>query len=215
MASLSISQSDSMGGHGGGGFFRLSNDHETAQVRFLYRGVEDVKPQSVHQVEVNGKKRWVDCLRNYGDPVDVCPFCKAGRYINIKYFIPLYNLKTDTTQIWERGKDFGGKLSSVCSRYPDTFSHIFTVERIGKPNSTGTTYEIYEEEKTEGITINDFEVQNPVGTVVMLKTAEEMETFLRTGSFPENGNTREANEGGGQTYQRRTPSGNSSRREPF
>lgn len=215
MASLSMNQADNIGGQGGGGFFRLANDLDTAKVRILYRGIDDVRPQSVHQVEIDGKKRWVDCLRGGTDPKDVCPFCKAGRYVNIKYFIPLYNIDANTSQIWERGKDFGSKLSSICSRYPDTYSHIFTVERHGKAGSQQTSYEIYEEEKTEGVSINDFDVQNPVGTVVMLKTAEEMEVFLRNGRFPDNGNTREANEGGGQPYQRRTPAGNNSRREAF
>ena len=215
MASFSISQADSIGGQGGGGFFRLKNDLDTAKVRILYNGADSVHPQSVHECEVDGKKRWVDCLRGYGDPVDACPFCKAGRYVNIKYFIPLFNIDANTTQIWERGKDFGSKLSSICSRYPDTYSHVFTIERHGKAGYQQTSYEIYEEEKTEGVSLNDFDVQNPVGTVVMVKTAEEMNAYLNSGSFPSNGNTREANEGGGQQYQRRTPAGNSGRREAF
>ena len=99
-----------------------------------------------HEVELNGKKRYVNCLREWGDPVDVCPFCKAGRYVQVKYFVPLYTISVktnnsnpavsapivtpvDALQTWERGKKFSSKLTSICSRYPNTVSHIFEIER--------------------------------------------------------------------------------------
>ena len=42
MARFRASEADNYGGNGGGGFFSLSNDGDTAQVRFMYNGIDDV-----------------------------------------------------------------------------------------------------------------------------------------------------------------------------
>lgn len=218
MAKFSVEQADNYGGQGGGGFFSIKNDKEVAHVRFLFNGIDDVSGYSVHEVELDGKKRYVSCLREYGDPVDACPFCREGRFTQVKYFVPLYNMDTKSLQTWERGKKFGSKLTSMCSRYPNTVSHTFEIERNGKPNDTQTTYEIYETGVTEGVTMDDFEVPNPLGTIILDKTADEMETYLRTGDF-EGGNaparrdnvasqSNNSNNGG---FTRRTPASDAGR----
>ena len=223
MARFSVDQADSYGGQGGGGFFSIKNDKEVAHVRFLYNGIDDVEGHSVHEIELDGKKRYVNCLREYGDPVDACPFCKAGKFVQVKYFVPLYNMDTDSLQTWERGKKFGAKLTSMCSRYPNTVSHTFEIERNGKAGDTQTTYEIYETGETPEVTMEDFEVPNPLGTIILDKTAEEMQIFLDTGDFggdggsaPQrrsSGGSQQSNGGG---FQRRTPaSGEGGRRQAF
>lgn len=219
MAKFSVEQGENFGGQGGGGFFSIKNDKEVAHVRFLYGGIDDVSGYSVHEIELNGKKRYVNCLREYGDPVDACPFCKAGKFNQVKYFVPIYNMDTDSLQTWERGKKFGTKLTSMCSRYPNTVAHTFEIERNGKAGDTQTTYEIYETGETEGVTMEDFDVPNPLGTIILDKSADEMETFLNTGDFEggapvrrDNGNHQQSNGGG---FTRRTPAGNEGRRQSF
>ena len=128
-------------------------------------------------------------------------------------------MDTDSLQTWERGKKFGAKLTSMCSRYPNTVAHTFEIERNGKAGDTQTTYEIYETGETEGVTMENFDVPNPLGTIILDKTAEEMETFLNTGDFGANGapvrrdNSSSQQSGGGFT--RRTPASGSGRREAF
>ena len=244
MAGFNLNQASNYGGQGGGGFFSLRSDKEVARVRILYSGVDDpnCKGFSVHEVELNGKKRYVNCLREYGDPVDKCPFCKAGMFTAVKYFVPLFveakraevNAQVETPinsmQIWERGKQFGSKLSAICSRYPNTVSHIFEIERQGKPNDTKTNYEIFEIGKDD-TPLDRFEVSNPLGSLILDKNAQEMETFLRTGNFPNPANNGGNNAGynngnaqvvrresvpnqGGSSYVRRTPAtGNGSLEE--
>lgn len=218
MGSFSVSDAEKFeSSQGGSGFFSLKNDKDVARVRFLFNDIDGVQCYSVHQVEVDGKKRYVNCLREYGDPVDACPFCREQKFINMKYFIPLYNIDTQNTQIWERGRKFGSKLTSMCSRYPNIVSHIFEIERNGKPKDTQTTYEIYETGE-DGTTLEDFDtVQNPLGTVVLVKTAEEMENYLSTGDFDGSGapvrrQSQSADDGG---YQRRTPANGDGRRRAF
>ena len=185
MAVFSVNDAEKFGGQGGGGFFRLVDDHDTARVRFLYTGIEDVQGMSVHQIEIDGRKRYVNCLKEYGAPVDSCPFCAKGMFTTAKYFIPVYNMDEDRVQIWERGKQFGGKLTSMCSRYSNLVSHTFEIERIGKKGDTGTTYEIYETGVDENVTIDDFDVPKILGGAVLDKDAEEMEYYNKHGDFPD------------------------------
>ena len=124
----------------------------------------------------------------------------------------MFNIDANTTQVWERGKKFGGKIASICARYPNVVSHVFEIERCGKAGDQSTTYEVYETGETQGVNLEDFDFQSPVGTVVMLKTAEDMQYYLDHGRFPDNsGGSRSSDSE--PTYQRRTPS--SGRREAF
>ena len=134
-------------------------------------------------------------------------------------------MDTDTVQTWERGKKFGSKLTSMCSRYPNTVSHTFEIERNGRAGDQQTTYEIYETGETPEVTMEEFEVPNALGTIILDKTAEEMQTFLDTGDFGDgapqrrpSGNAQQSNGGNGGGFTRRTPAtsddGNG-RRRPF
>lgn len=188
MARFTYDQADSFGGNGGHGFFSLKNDGDIAKVRFLYDSLEDVTGVAVHQVEVDGKKRYVNCLREYGRPVDDCPFCKSGSFVNAKLFIPVYDVDSQQVKIWERGKKFFGKMSSLCQRYAASeplCSHTFEIERHGKPGDTATTYEIYECGKDSSVLADLPEVPEIIGGVVLDKSADEMRYYLDYGSFPD------------------------------
>lgn len=184
MARFNADTADKYGGQGGAGYFSLKNDKDTAQVRFMYNGIEDVEGYAVHTVEIDDKKRYVNCLREYNEPVDKCPFCKAKMPTSAKLFIPIYNVDEGKMQFWERGKKFVSKISSICARYPHVVSHIFEIERNGKKGDTSTTYEIYEVSQDE-TTLEDLpEVNSPLGTVVLDKSADDMEFFTENGYFP-------------------------------
>lgn len=187
MARFHAEEAEKYGGQGGAGYFSLKNDKDVARVRFMYNGIDDVVGYAVHQVEIDGKKRWVNCLREYNEPVDNCPFCRKRMYTSAKLFIPLYNIDEDKVQIWERGKKFISKISSLCARYPDVVSHIFEIERNGKKGEQTTTYEIYEVGKDD-TTLEDLpEVTDPLGTLVLDKSSDDMEFYLENGYFPPTG----------------------------
>lgn len=186
MARFRHDEVDHYGGQGGAGYFSLKNDKDVATVRFMYNSIDDVDGYAVHQVEVEGKKRYVNCLREYNQPIDDCPFCKAKQFQTAKLFIPLYNVDEDRVQVWERGKKFFAKISSICARYGngDLVSHKFEIERNGKPGSTQTTYEIYEVGQ-DSTTLEDLpDVPEVVGGIVLDKSAEDMEFYLENGYFP-------------------------------
>lgn len=184
MARFRHDEADRYGGNGGAGYFSLKNDGDVAKVRFLYNSIDDVEGFAVHQIELDGKKRYVNCLREYNQPIDTCPFCRERKFTQAKLFIPLYNIDEDKIQVWERGKKFFSKISSICSRYPNVVSHVFEVERNGKKGETTTTYEIYEVDKDD-TTLEDLpEAQDPLGTVILDKSADDMDFYLENGYFP-------------------------------
>lgn len=184
MARFNTETADKYGGHGGAGYFSLKNDKDVAQVRFMYDSIDDVEGYAVHEVTIDDKKRYVNCLKEYNEPKDKCPFCAANKFTTAKLFIPIYNIDLDRVQVWERGKKFISKISSICARYPNVVSHKFEIERNGQKGDTSTTYEIYEIGKDD-TTLQDLPEPNPIlGTLVLDKSADDMEFYLDNGYFP-------------------------------
>lgn len=188
MGTFNYEDADKYGGSGSGGsYFKLENDMDVAKVRILGRDMNDFPGYACHEVEVNGSRRLVNCLREYRDPVDVCPFCAAKKKIIAKCFIPLYNLDTEEVQMWERGKSFFKTLSGYVSRHKDVYSWVTEVERHGKPKDTGTTYQLYDDGKDDDVKLEDFEIPEILGRYVLDKTAEDMEYYLDNDEFPDDG----------------------------
>lgn len=187
MARFRANEADNYGGQGGGGFFSIQNDKEVKQVRFMYDTVDDIEGMSVHKVEVNGKDRYVNCLREYNQPIDDCPFCRDKMPVQARLFIPIYNIDEDAVQIWDRGKTMFSKMTSLCSRYAtkgNLVNNIFEIERNGKPKDTNTTYEIFQIDKDDTEIADLGDLPKVLGTVVLDKTAEDMEYFLEENEFP-------------------------------
>lgn len=192
MARFKADQADNYGGQGGAGFFSLRNDGDVARVRFMYGSINDVEGMSVHQVELNEKKRYVNCLREYSDPVSKCPFCREHMPVQAKLFVPIYDVDEDRVKIWERGKKFFNKISGLCSRYPRLVEKEFEIERHGKAGDTNTTYEIFPMDDSESVTLEELpEIPADFKKFVLDKSADDMEYFLDAGEFPpeENNNT--------------------------
>lgn len=189
MARFDFSEAEHYQNTGGSktGFFKLANDKDIATVRFLYNNADDIEGFSVHKCEIGDKFRYVNCLRTYRDPVDMCPLCKSGNKAQAKIFIPLYNEDAEQVQIFERGSKFFSQLSSVCSRYgkKPIVSQLFEIERNGKPKDTGTTYSIYRtEDEADDMTLEDFEIPKILGGLLINATADDMEYYLDNGEFP-------------------------------
>ena len=175
-------------GSNGGNFFQLKNDKETARVRFMLDDIEDLNDfiYVTHTAETKDSQYGVDvnCLREYDEPVDNCPFCAAGMKTNTKIFVPIWNEDEEKVQIWSRGKTIISKLQGLMKRYEDFPSHIFEIERNGKPKSTKTTYEIYEKDEDD-TTLDDLdELPEIEGIAVKNYSAEDMEYYLEEGEFP-------------------------------
>lgn len=193
MARFKAGDADKYGGQGGGGFFQITKDKGVKAVRFLYESVDDIEGTSVHKIKINGKDRYVNCLREYDEPIENCPFCRERIPVQARLLIPLFNIEENEVQIWDRGKSMFDNLVGVCQRATkkgsSIINHIFEVERHGKPNDKKTDYQIFDtdEDDTE---LSEFEIPKIIGGLVLDKTADDMEYFLenmdsnRNGDFP-------------------------------
>lgn len=184
MARFDASQVDNYKPSGTGSYFSLADDGDYAKVRLMYRDMKDVELFSVHEVEVNGQTYWVNCLREYDQPVDNCPLCAAGNKIQVKMWVPLYLEDTKEVKIWERGRTFVSKLQSAERRFNPLVSNVFEIERNGKKGDQNTTYELIHISQDD-MTLDQLpELPQVVGTIVKELTFEELEQFLNTGVLP-------------------------------
>ena len=214
MAVFKFEDAEKYGGHGGAGYLSLKNDGDVARVRFLYNTIDDVEGYAVHQVEINGRKRYVNCKRAYNEPVDNCPFCRERIPVYAKLFIPVYDVDDEKVKIWERGKKFFAKMSSICARYAsegNLVSQVFDIERNGAAGSTQTTYEIYPVGSPDSTTLEDLpEFEGALGGAILDKSVEDMEFFIENGSFaPEEGENEVPVRRRSDVPARRTPARNS------
>lgn len=189
MGRIALDELDNYGNSGNGGsFFKLSNDKEVARVRLMLNKPEDLENYiyGVHDVEIDGKHRYVNCLRSYDEPIDKCPFCADKKKVIPKIFVPLYNEDLGEVQVWDRGKKFMSTLSSFMSRYskPTLVSHVVEIERNGKPKDMGTTYALYEVDKDDTKLEDLPEPVEVLGGIILDKTEDDMNYFLEAGEFP-------------------------------
>lgn len=171
-----------------GEWFSLKDNGDVARVQFMIDKYEDIDVFACHKVKIGDKERYVDCLRTYDEPIDKCPFCAAGIPVKPVRFVVMYQHDDGKVKIWERGKQFIGKLQSLCNRYSPLSDYVFEIERVGKAGSKDTRYEIYPMDRVEPMDLTEIEKPELLGGLILDKTAEEMEIFLETGSFPQTDN---------------------------
>lgn len=189
MARVTFEQAEKYYPTGGGDWFQLKNDGDVARVQFIMDSLEDIPMFTVHKVEVDGRERYVDCLREPGGDINTCPFCAAGIPTKVVNVVQMYQHDDNRVKIWERGRTFLSKLQGLVNRYNPLSHKVFEIERHGKAGDQTTKYEIYPLDGVQPADLTDIELPELKGTLIMDKTAEEMEGFLDTGSFAVAGNS--------------------------
>lgn len=193
MAGFKMEDVEKYSNGGGGSYFTLKDDKDTARVRFLYDTMDDVEGTLCHEVTMSdGRKRYVECLRTYDEPIEKCPFCGAKYKVIPKLFIQLYNEDAGEVQVWERGKRYFEKLASLCARYNPLRDKLIEIERQGKKGDMKTEYNFYPlDDKCEKL---DVEHADIIGTMVLSKTADEMNYYLENDKFEGDSSQQSSNE---------------------
>ena len=175
-----------------GEWFALKNDGDTEKVQFLISDTGELDVFTVHKVKLGDKERYVNCIREYGEPLDVCPLCDNEYTLKVARFVVMYSHKDNKIKIWERGKQFISRLEGLANRYYPLHDTVFEIERHGKAGDKQTTYEIYPCPQDKPIDISDIERPELLGTIVLDKTAEDMNYFLNNGNFADDSVTSES-----------------------
>lgn len=158
-------------------FFSIKNDMESVPVRFLYDNENDLDTYIVHQVEINGKKRYVDCIQ------EDCPLCKSGNRPKLKLFLQLIDSRDNKVKLWERGQKFIPMILGIFNKYGAICNREYEIERHGVKGDTSTTYSLYALDK-DNKTMKDLpERQNLENGYIIEMTKSEMEKFIETGAY--------------------------------
>lgn len=172
-----------------GEWFALKNDGDTEKVQFLISDTGELDVFTVHKVKLGDKERYINCIREYGEPLDVCPLCDNEYPLKVARFVVMYSHKDNKIKIWERGKQFISRLEGLANRYYPLHDTVFEIERHGKAGDKQTTYEIYPCPQDKPIDISDIERPELLGTIVLDKTAQDMNYFLDNGNFADDSDT--------------------------
>lgn len=167
-----------------GEWFTLKNDMEIARIQFLLNAIEDIPVFACHKVQVGGKDRYVDCLRQPGDDITVCPFCSAGLPTQVVRFILMFDHADGKVKIWERGSTFISKLEGLMNRYSPLSNKVFEIERHGKPGAQDTKYEVFPMDNIDPYDVTDVELPELFGTLIIDASFDDQNVWLATGNFP-------------------------------
>lgn len=184
------------------GFFVLKNDGDEALVRFMYESADQFQLVTVHNEEVGDKIRKINCIREPHEPIDKCPLCRKGGNTTTRFFIHLLEYKRDENgniycepKVWERSFSYANQLKSLIDEYGPLTQNLFKVKRNGAAGSQDTTYsimyaapQVYKPELYPNHP-ELFEGYNVIGTLVMDKTAEELDYFVQNRVFPQKQST--------------------------
>lgn len=180
-------------------YFSLKDDGDEAIVRIMHDSCADFDIVTAHKVNVGGRYRNVNCLREIGRPIEDCPFCAAKISTSQVFYVHLIQYVKDETGkvtptpvLWSRSaRQMSQKLNSLIEEYGPLSDCIFKIRRNGKAGDMHTTYEIlygnpnvYREDIYPKVP-NAFEGYEVVGKQVLDKNAGEMQFFLENNQFPE------------------------------
>ena len=173
------------------GYFSLKDDGDEAVVRFAYDSPDEFDIMTTHQTQIDGRFRRVNCLRDFNEPVDKCPMCKAGVPIQQRFYIKLIEYVMDENgeievvpKVWERPTSYVTILNNLFIEYEDIKDFVFKIKRSGKKGSLQTTYsilpanqKIYNESRYEK-DFSGFEGYNVLGSALLNWDAEKMKESL-------------------------------------
>lgn len=166
-------------------WFQLKDHGDCARVQFLFDDMNGLDIFACHTVKVGDKDRYVDCLRKYDDPIDMCPLCASGFPVKPVRFVTMYQHDDQKVKIWERGKQFITKVQGLMARYSPLSNFVFEIERFGAKGSKETKYDIFPMQNIDPVDLSQVEKPELLGGLILDKNAQEMEVYLQTGNFPQ------------------------------
>ena len=201
------------------GYFKLKDDGDTAIARINLASTDEFMFAAVHTLSVGGKWMKVSCLNPLGMNAAGCPLCSAnqanpkgsvGKSAK-KMFIPMIVSYRDPNSangytppvpvIWDRPAQFSRELANKLMLAGNLKDVLVMITRNGKANDMQTTYSVEIIPATHPVfkpdmIPTDFSAFNNFNIAkhsYWEKSAEEINTFLATGQFPERAqNTQQA-----------------------
>lgn len=181
MARVSIKNSGSFSSGTNNEFFTLADHGDSAIVTLLYDDPdgEDIDYFVVHEAEIDGRRRYVNCnaIGEDGESInpDDCPMCQNGFSRIEKLFLQLYNHDTEKVETWDRGRSYVQKIVTFINKYGSLVQQPFEIIRSGAKGDQRTTYEFLPERPEDNATLEDFpEKSELLGTLILELDEDQM-----------------------------------------
>lgn len=185
------------------GFFNLRNDGDEAIVRFMIDSVEDMEILTVHDIHLGGKYRQVSCIRDPRDPMEKCPLCERGERVKQVVFLKMLQYENTPNGIevkpvvWQRSAStYAFRMKGYLDNYGPMSQILCKVIRHGAKGDMQTTYDIIPNlnpqqfpQEQYPIVAEAFDNYQALGRIILDKDYNEIDTFVKTGSFPEVSNS--------------------------
>ena len=188
------------------GFFKLKEDGDIALVRFNISSTDDLTFVTGHTISINGRWMRVSCLNSFDKFRSTeCPLCAAVAngntaisLANTKIYVQMLVAYKDKATggltpaepvCWERPSGFARELANLIKDFGDLREHVFKVTRNGVAGDMKTTYSVgyvplYDKPEYVPTDLSVFSNFNVARHSYWEKTADEINTYLETGSFP-------------------------------
>ena len=193
------------------GYFKLRDDGDIAVARINLGSTDEFMFAAVHTINVGGKWLKVSCHNPLGMNTAGCALCsanaanpkgsisKAARKMYIPMVVSYRDAQSTTGYtpptpvIWERPAQFSRELANKLMVAGDLKSVLVLITRNGKAGDMQTTYSVDVLPETHPVfkpemipaDFSAFNNFNIAKHSYWEKTAEEINTFLATGQFPE------------------------------
>lgn len=189
------------------GWFKLTNDGDTAIVRLNVHSLEDLQFATIHQLSAAANWMKVSCLNAFGSSTDTCPLCRAnaagntaiGKAANRVYVQMLVSYRDNMTGtysapipvVWDKPAGFSREIANKLRDYGDLTKALLKITRNGAKGDLKTTYSMEYAVPTvfkNEMIPEDFSAFNNFRAdkhSFWSKSVEECNTFLTTGAFPE------------------------------
>lgn len=157
-------------------YFNLNADGDSAVVRILHSSTNTIESLPTHRVEVDGKKKRVKCLK------DNCPLCTVGEP-DSRIYIHLYDYAQNKDVVWERTDKIMNQLMELEASWSPLDSAVIRITRKGNefPKYTIDVLNPMQYQPVDKSLI-DMQLAKYYS---MGRSAEEMQTYINTGAFPE------------------------------
>lgn len=201
MGRVSIGNAGKYSSGGSNDFFTLPDDGDRAVVTFLYDDLDgaDIDYYVVHEVEIDGKRRYVNCnaIGEDGEKVhpENCPLCENSYPRIEKLFMQLYNHETQKVETWDRGRSYVAKIVTYINKYGSLVTQPFELVRSGRKGDSNTTYEFLPEPGEPETTLDDFDEKSELlGTLIVKADIDQMWEMV-DGRFTLQDNSNQGNQG--------------------
>lgn len=181
------------------GFFSLKGDGDEALVRIMHDDLSSLEALSTHNIQVNGKYRRVNCLRESPvSPMSSCPLCESGNKRSDRLYVHLIEYTKDengqvaaSPKVFDRPISEATVLRNLLNEYGPLSDCLFKIKKnVPNGDKLRTTYtyifanpNVYPEAAYKKIP-DVFKNYSALGRAVMNKSVEDTKVFLNTGDFP-------------------------------